>query len=166
MDKVTIVSPVAGVRFPNLMEHESFGGVTTGKYSLTLMFEASDKKVLEDAIVKAGGGKGKTPLKEIPEDSQYDAGKIQLKAKTTFMVKAVDATGNLLPIEQVSHGADARVKLTFQHYTQQGGGVTCYLGNIQLLSSGSNGDMDFGALPDGYEPGSDESEGEGEPLPF
>ena len=23
-DKVTIVSPVAGVRFPNLMEHESF----------------------------------------------------------------------------------------------------------------------------------------------
>jgi hypothetical protein len=89
---------------------------------------------------------------------------MQIKAKTTFSVKAVDANGALVPIEQISHGADARVKLTFQHYTQQGGGVTCYLGNIQLLSSGSNGDMDFGDLPPGYEPGVDE--GEEEPLPF
>ncbi len=165
MDKVTIVSPVAGVRFPNLTEHESFGGVTTGKYSLTLVFDTADKKVLQDAIVSAGGGKGKSPLKDIPEDSQYDAGKMQIKAKTTFSVKAVDANGTLVPIEQISHGADARVKLTFQHYTQQGGGVTCYLGNIQLLSSGSNGDMDFGDLPPGYEPGVDEGGGE-EPLPF
>ena len=162
MDKVTIVSPVAGARFPNLMEHESFGGVTTGKYSLTLMFDASEKKMLEDAIVSAGGGKGKSPLKEIPEDSQYDAGKVQLKAKTTFPVKAVDASGTRLPIEQVSHGSDVRAKLTFQHYSQQGGGVTCYLGSIQLLSSNGSDDMEFGDLPAGYEPGTDEEE----PLPF
>ena len=154
-DKVTIVSPVAGVRFPNLMEHESFGGVTTGKYSLTLVFDPSDKKVIEDAIVSAGGGKGKTPLKEIAEDSQYDAGMVQLKAKTTFSIKAVDATGSIIPLEHVSHGSDVRAKLTFQKYEQQGGGVTCYLGNVQLLSSGGNGDMDFGDLPSGYEPGED-----------
>ena len=78
MDKITIVSPVASVRFPNLQEHEVFSGVTTGKYSITLMFKAEDKKVLEDAITKAGGGKGKTPLKEIPGVAEYDAGLVCL----------------------------------------------------------------------------------------
>lgn len=156
MDKVTIVSPVASVRFPNLQEHEVFSGVTTGKYSITLMFKPEDKKTLEDAITKAGGGKGKTPLKEIPADAQYDAGMVCLKAKSQYQVKAVDASGSLMPLESVSQGSDVRVKLTFAPYTQSGGGVTCYLGNIQLLSSGGSGDMDFGDLPKGYEPRSDE----------
>lgn len=165
MDKVTIVSPVASVRFPNLLEHEVFSGVTTGKYSLTLMFDPKDKKVLEDAIIKAGGGKGKTPLKVIEKDAQYDAGMISIKAKSQYSVKAVDASGSLVPLESVSQGSDVRVKLTFAPYTQSGGGVTTYLGNIQLLSSGGSGDMDFGDLPEGYEPGSDDGEFN-DPLPF
>ena len=61
-----------------------------------------------------------------------------------------------MPLESVSQGSDVRVKITFAPYTQSGGGVTCYLGNIQLLSSGGSGDMDFGELPKGYEPRSDE----------
>lgn len=155
MDKVTIVSPVASVRFPNLLDHEVFSGVTTGKYSITLMFNKGEKKVLEDAIKKAGGGKGKSPLKVIEDDAQYDAGMLSIKAKSQYSVKAVDASGSIVPLESVSQGSDVRVKLTFAPYTQSGGGVTTYLGNIQLLSSGGSGDMDFGDLPDGYEPGAD-----------
>ena len=79
--KVTVTSPVASVRFPNLLEHEVFSGVTTGKYSLTLIFKPEDKKVLEDAINSAGGGKGKTPLKVIEKDAQYDAGMIMHQGK-------------------------------------------------------------------------------------
>ena len=153
--KLTVTSPVASVRFPNLLEHEVFSGVTTGKYSLTLVFKPEDKKVLEDAINSAGGGKGKTPLKVIEKDAQYDAGMLMLKAKSQYSVKAVDASGSLVPLESVSHGSEVQVKLTFAPYTQSGGGVTTYLGNIRLLSSGATGDMDFGDLPEGYEPGSD-----------
>ena len=163
MDKVTIVSPVASVRFPNLMEHEVFSGVSTGKYSLTMIFKPEDRKLLEDAITKAGGKKGKSPLKEIEADSQYDSGMLQIKAKSQYQVKAVDASGSIVPLESVSHGSDVRVKLTFAPYTQSGGGVTTYLGNIQLLSSGGTGDLDFGDLPDGYEPGTDDLD---DPLPF
>ena len=160
-NKVTVVSPIAHIRFPNLLEHESYGGVTTGKYSLTMVMDPNDVKGIEEAIVSAGGGKGKSPLKSIDADAEYDAGMVQLKAKTTFPVKAVDASGSFVPLESVTHGSEARVKLTFQRYEQQGGGVTCYLGNIQLLSSGGTGDLDFGELPSGYEPGTDEDS-----LPF
>ena len=162
-DKVTVVSPVASVRFPNLTDHEVFSGVSTGKYSLTMIFKPEDKKELEDAIKKAGGGKGKSPLKEIGKDEQYDPGMLLIKAKTAYSVKAVDASGAIVPLDSITHGADVRAKLTFVPYTMSGGGTTCYLGNIQLLSSGNSGDLDFGELPSGYEPGEDELN---DPLPF
>ena len=167
MDKITIVSPVGQVRFPSLASTEVFSGVDTGKYSLTLVFDPKDRKVLEDAITSAGGGRGKSPLKEIPADAQYDAGMLMLKAKTTYQVSAIDVSGNPIDLDKVTQGAEAQVKLTFQEYTLQGGGVTTYLGNIRLLKSGGTGDMDFGDLPDGYEPGVDKEDGEfNDPLPF
>jgi len=157
MEKVTIVSPVASVRFPNLTQHEVFDGVSTGKYSITLVFDPKDRKPLEDAISEAGGNRGKSPLKEVPSDAQYDAGMLILKAKSKYQVKAIDSTGELLlKMENVSQGSEVRVKLSFAPYTQSGGGVTCYLGNIQLLSGGSRSDLDFGDLPENYKPRSDE----------
>jgi len=161
-DKVQIVSPVAQVRFPNLLEHEKFDGITTGKYSLTMMFKEEDIKPIEKAIAQAGGGKGKTPLKQIPADAQYDPGMYQLKAKTGFGIKASNSSNESIGLDQVSHGSEVRVMLSFAPYTQSGGGVTTYLGNVQLLREGDGAVTDFGDLPQGYEPGADLND----PLPF
>lgn len=154
MDKVAIVSPVASVRFPNLETTEVIGGVDTEKYSITLIFKPEDKKVLEDAIKSVGGGKGKSPLKE--KEGDYDTGMYSIKAKTNKIewVNAVDVAGNKVELGEIGHGSDVRVKLTFSKYEMQGGGVTTYLGDIQLLNK-SGGSTDFGPLPKGYEPGED-----------
>ena len=153
-NKVTIVSPVGSVRFPHLTETESYSGVDSGKFALTLIFDPKDRKVLDDAVKKAGHGK--SPIKEISKTGDYDPGMLSLKAKTSNIswVKAVDKEGAAVPLEDITHGSEVRVKLTFTPYTMSGGGVTCYLGNIQLLK-GAGGDVDFGPLPTGYEPGED-----------
>jgi len=155
MEKVTMITPVASVRFPNLTSTEVIGGVDTGKYAITLMFKPEDVKPLEEAIRSAGGGKGKSPLKEMT--GEYDTGMFAIKAKTTNIdwVKAIDTSNKDVPLGNVSHGDEARAKVTFAHYEMQGGGVTTYLGGIQVLKSGGS-DMDFGDLPEGYEPRSDE----------
>ena len=150
-DKVVIISPPAKALFPNLLEHEEFQGVTTGKYSLTLVFDPKDVKPIEKAIAQAGGGKGTNPLKQISDDAEYDAGKYTLKAKSAYQVKAVNAANEPISLDQIGQGSEVRVRLSFAPYTQGGGGVTTYLGNIQLLKAGDSGDMDFGALPEGYE---------------
>jgi hypothetical protein len=159
--KATIVSPVASVRFPNLESTEVIGGVDTEKYGISLIFKPEDKEILESAISIAGGGRGKSPLKEMTGD--YDTGMYSVKAKTSRIdwVNAVDASGNKVELSEITHGSDVRVKLTFARYEMQGGGVTCYLGDIQLLKP-SGASTDFGPLPDGYEPGADLDD----PLPF
>lgn len=163
VNKVTIASPVAEVRFPNLTSTEVYSGIDTGKYSLTLVFDPKHRKELEAAIVTAGGGKGKSPLKEIPSDAQYDAGMLMLKAKSRYEVSAIDASNNDIDLSEISMGSEVQVQLSFQEYTQGGGGVTCYLGKIRLLKKNSNNDFDFGDLPEGYEPGTDDLD---DPLPF
>ena len=149
-DTVRIVSPVCEARFPNLTETEKFDGTDTGKYSLTLVFDKSEIKPIEKAIAQANGGKGRSPLKEIPSDAEYDAGKYKLKAKSKFQVRAVNASKESIELSRVQGGASIRVQLGFAPYTQQGGGVTVYLGNIQVLKEGSSSDLDFGDLPEGF----------------
>ncbi len=150
-DKVVIVSPPAKAIFPNLLKHEEFQGTSTGKYSLTMVFDKADIKPIEKAIAQAGGGKGTNPLKKIADDAEYDAGKYTLKAKSAYQVKAINAAKEPISLDEVNHGSEVRVKLSFAPYTQGGGGVTTYLGNVQLLKAGDSGDMDFGELPEGYE---------------
>lgn len=154
MEKVTIITPVASVRFPNLTSTEVIGGVDTGKYSISLMFKPEDIKPLEDAIRSAGGGKGKSPLKEMTGD--YDTGMFQIKAKTTNIdrVIAIDTSKKEVPLGNISHGDEVRARVTFAHYKLQGGGVTTYLGGIQVLKSSDAG-IEWGDLPEGYEPQSD-----------
>ena len=156
-DKVTILSPAAKAIFPNLLKHEEFNGEIKGKgqYSLTLVFDKADIKPIEKAIAQAGGGKGASPLKHIGDDEKYDAGKYRLKAHTTFAVKVVNKSKESIGVDRISQGSEVRVWLTFEPYQGFGGGVTTYLGPIQLLKEGGLGDMDFGDLPEGYEPGAD-----------
>ncbi len=155
-DKVTITTPVCSVRFPHLTEHEKYDGITTGKYSLTMVFDPEVAGEVADAITKAGGGRGRSPLKEIPADAQYDAGKFIMKAKSGYEVKAFNISGSPISLSDVTPNSVVRVKVSFAPYSQQGGGVTAYLGNIQLLEAGATGDADFGDLPAGYTLPSDE----------
>ena len=149
-EKVQIVTPVVTAKFPNLTDTEKFDGTDTNKYSLTMVIKPEDVEPFEKAIHLANGGKGKSPLKQIPETDEYNPGCFQVKAKSKFPVSAVDAGGNHVDLSSITNGSEVRVKLGFAPYTQSGGGVTAYLGNIQVLKARKGSDLDFGDLPPGY----------------
>ena len=149
-DTIKVVSPVCEARFPNLTETEKFEGTDTGKYSLTMVIDPKDIAPIEKAIAQANGGKGNNPLKQIPADADYDGGKFKLKAKSKFPVTAVNLQKEAIDLGRIGGGASIRTILTFAPYTQGGGGVTVYLGNIQVLKEGKSNDLDFGDLPEGF----------------
>jgi len=151
------------VRFPNLDKTEEFQGVDTGKFSCTFMFPAgSDSvKAMKKKIAEVGGGKGGNPLTEVASDAEYDAGMFKIKGKSKFKIKVINALGDSVSTGSVS-GATVQAVLGFASYTQGGGGVTCYLNAIRILKEGAGGDVDFGPIPAGYEPGADMEDA----LPF
>ena len=164
-DKISLVVGPCSVRFPNLETTEEFGGVDTGKFSCTFLFD-KDSDSVEDmtkAIAKANGGKGNNPLSQYPEDAEYDPGCWKIKGKSKFKVKVVDKDNKVVDASRV-HGATVQAMLGFAPYTAGTGGVACYLNAIRILreGDGGGGSVDFGALPKGYEPGSDTEDD----LPF
>ena len=153
-DKISLVVGPCQIRFPNLDKTEEFGGVDTGKFSATFMFDADSPSVKEmtKAIAKANGGRGNNPLSQIPEDAEYDPGMYKIKGKSKFRVKVVDRDNKIVDADRV-HGATVQAMLGFAPYTAGGGGVACYLNAIRILKEGEgSGSIDFGALPEGYEP--------------
>jgi hypothetical protein len=115
---------------------------------------------MKKIIAEVGGGKGSNPLTQIAKDSDWDAGKYRIKAKSKFRVKIVDAAGDTVAPDRVL-GATVQAVLGFAAYTQGGGGVTTYLNAVRILRAGTGGDVDFGPVPAGYE--ADELN---DPLPF
>jgi len=165
MDVSKIVVGPCVVKFTNLVTTEEFGGVDTGKYSATFMFDkdSDSVKAMRKAIAAANGGKGTSPLKAIPDDAEYDAGMFRIKGKSKFRIRVVDAGDKAVDPESVS-GSTVQAVLGFAPYSQGTGGVTCYLNAIRVLrASGGAGVDDFGPVPKGYEPGEDELN---DPLPF
>ena len=148
--KVQIVSPPASVLEAHLTETEKFDGTDTRKYSMTLAFSEDQVQPIREAILEAGGGKGMSPLKERD-------GLFLLKARSTYPVRVVDVANEPIALERITVGAEVRAKLGFASYKSQGGGVTTYLGNIQLLRSVYDAQVTLGDLLDDY----DESD-----LPF
>jgi hypothetical protein len=160
--KKLVVGPCV-VKFPNLVTTEEFGGVDTGKYSATFMFDkdSDSVKAMKLAIAEANGGKGSNPLKVIADDAEYDAGMDRIKAKSKFRIRVVDAADIAFSPGAVA-GATVQAVIGFAPYSQGGGGVTAYLNAIRVLRAGDGGGTeDFGPVPAGYE--SDELN---DPLPF
>ena len=159
-----VVGPCV-VKFTNLVTTEEFGGVDTGKYSATFFFDkdSDSVKAMTKIIAATNGGKGTSPLKEIPMDAEYDAGQFRIKAKSKFRVRVVDAADKAVDPDSVS-GSTVQAVIGFSAYSQGAGGVTAYLQAIRVLKAGGGAGVDdFGPVPKGYEPGSDDME---DPLPF
>jgi len=162
-DKISLVVGPCEVRFPNLEETESFGGVDTGKFSCTFLFDPKDESVQEmkKAVARANGGKGTNPLSQIPDDAEYDAGMYKIKGKSKYRIKVVDVDNKAVDAGRVQ-GSTVQAVLGFAPYTMGGGGVTCYLNAIRILEEGSGpgGSVEFGPVPErftsGYEPGTDQ----------
>ena len=153
------------VRFPHLVETERFQDVDTAKFSCTFMFEpdSDSVKAMQKKIAEVGGGKGSNPLRQMPEDSEYDKGMWRVKGKSKFPVKVINALGEKVSGDGLM-GATVQAVLAFAPYTMGTGGVTVYLQAIRVLRAGSGGDVEFGPVPTGYEPGADEDLND--PLPF
>ena len=165
-DKQEVVVGPCKVRFPHLDKTEQFQGVDSGKFSCTFMFDPDSESVsdMKKAIAKANGGKGTNPLQEILDTAEYDPGKFRIKGKSKFKVKVVDKDNRVVDDPQGRvQGATVQAALSFVPYSMGAGGVTCYLKGIRILDEGSGGSIDFGDLPDGYKPGTDDLD---DPLPF
>ena len=122
----TIITPLARVAPVHLVE--------TGEYSITLLFEAKDIEPIEKAIAKVMPKKkgARSPL-HYSKNLGY-----RLRLKSKSQVKAVNVIKKPIPLEKILPGAIVRVQASFASYEQGGGGVTAYLGNIQLLRDSPN----------------------------
>ena len=121
-----IITPLARVAPVHLVE--------TGEYSITLLFEAKDIEPIEKAIAKVMPNKkgARSPL-HYSKNLGY-----RLRLKSKSQVKAVNVIKKPIPLEKILPGAIVRVQASFASYEQGGGGVTAYLGNIQLLRDSPN----------------------------
>ena len=155
MSKVDVITAPVLAKFAHLDEHESFDGISTGKYAVTLIIKPEDSRELQEAIKKAGSGIGNNPLQEIPGDAKYDAGMFKLKAKSKFSVKVTDKSGVDVAKSSVEN-ATVQAAITFADYTAGANrGTTAYLSAIRVLESGG-GNVDFGDIPEEFN----------DPLPF
>jgi len=158
-EKVSLVVGPCEVRFPHLEETESFGGVDTGKFSCTFLFDPNSESVQEikKAIAQTNGGKGTNPLSQIEETAEYDPGMYKIKGKSKFRIKVVDIENKAVDASRVQ-GSTVQAVLGFVPYSVGGGGVACYLNAIRILEEGNgpSGSVDFGPVPDKYTPGEDQ----------
>ena len=131
-----IITPLARVAPVHLVE--------TGEYSITLLFDAKDIESIEKAIAKVMPKKkgARSPL-HYSKNLGY---RLRLKSRPKSQVKAVNVIKKPIPLENILPGAIVRVQASFASYEQRGGGVTAYLGNIQLLRESPNkvGEVDPG----------------------
>ena len=121
-----IITPLARVAPVHLVE--------TGEYSITLLFDAKDIEPIEKAIAKVMPKKkgARSPL-HYSKNLGY-----RLRLKSKSQVKAVNVIKKPIPLKNILPGAIVRVQASFASYEQGGGGVTAYLGNIQLLRESPN----------------------------
>ena len=123
-----IITPPARVAPVHLVE--------TGEYSITLLFDAKDIEPIEKAIAKVMPNKkgARSPL-HYSKNLGY---RLRLKSKPKSQVKVVNVIKKPIPLENILPSAIVRVQASFACYEQGGGGVTAYLGNIQLLRESPN----------------------------
>ena len=161
MSAIKFITKPMTAKFVNLDEYASFDGVSTGKYSVMFLGDGALAKELLSHVQEAGGGVGNNPVSMIPDDAQYDPGMVRFKGSSKYPVKVIGKNNEVLPNSAVE-GATVQAAITFADYAAgPNKGVTIYLNAIRVLEAGG-GNVDFGDLPDGYEPGADMED----PLPF
>jgi len=153
--RVNVTTDEFEAKFVNLTEHESFDGKTTGRYSITMAFEEGSEgaKKVATAVAEADDfkGEGHSPIK-------HREGNVEVKGKSKFDVRCVDANNNSISADQINFGDICRAEITFQAYqTGNSKGVTCYLQSVQKLRNrefGGNNDSpppkDDNYLPKDY----------------
>ena len=146
--KVNVTTDEFEAKFVNLTEHESFDGKTTGKFSITMAFkeESEGAKKIATAVAEADDfkGEGHSPIKE-------REGNVEVKGKSKFEVRCVDADNNSIPADQIDFGDICRAEIAFQAYqTGTSKGVTCYLQSVQKLRN-----REFGTSTDNPPPKDD-----------
>ena len=124
-----IITPLARVAPVHLVE--------TGEYSITLLFDTKDIEPIEKAIAKVMPKKkgARAPISPLHYSKTIG---YRLRLRSESQVKAVNVIKKPIPLENILPGAIVRVQASFASYEQGGGGVTAYLGNIQLLRESPN----------------------------
>ena len=137
-DKAFVTTSEFVLKFPHLIEHDTFEGSDTGQYSITMSYDKDSEiaEQIQTAVdeVDLSEGKGHNPIKEVDDV-------LQVKAKSKFEVKCLDAKKETISPGAFKPGDICRAQLQFRPWRNEKG-VTCYLLSLQRIRDGE-GDLDL-----------------------
>ena len=137
-DKANLTTSEFVLKFPHLIEHDTFEGSDTGQYSITMSYDKDSEiaEQIQTAVdeVDLSEGKGHNPIKEVDDV-------LQVKAKSKFEVKCLDAKKETISPGAFKPGDICRAQLQFRPWRNEKG-VTCYLLSLQKIRDGE-GDLDL-----------------------
>ena len=137
-DKAYVTTSEFVLKFPHLIEHDTFEGSDTGQYSITMSYDKDSEiaEQIQTAVdeVDLSEGKGHNPIKEVDDV-------LQVKAKSKFEVKCLDAKKETISPGAFKPGDICRAQLQFRPWRNEKG-VTCYLLSLQKIRDGE-GDLDL-----------------------
>ena len=131
-DKAYVTTSEFVLKFPHLIEHDTFEGSDTGLYSITMSYDKDSEiaEQIQTAVdeVDLSEGKGHNPIKEVDDV-------LQVKAKSKFEVKCLDAKKETISPGAFKPGDICRAQLQFRPWRNEKG-VTCYLLSLQRIRDG------------------------------
>jgi len=137
-DKAYVTTSEFVLKFPHLIEHDTFEGSDTGQYSITMSYDKDSEiaEQIQTAVdeVDLSEGKGHNPIKEVDDV-------LQVKAKSKFEVKCLDTKNKTISPGAFKPGDICRAQLQFRPWRNEKG-VTCYLLSLQKIRDGE-GDLDL-----------------------
>ena len=137
-DKAFVTTSEFVLKFPHLIEHDTYEGSDTGQYSITMSYDKDSEiaEQIQTAVdeVDLSEGKGHNPIKEVDDV-------LQVKAKSKFEVKCLDAKKETISPGAFKPGDICRAQLQFRPWRNEKG-VTCYLLSLQKIRDGE-GDLDL-----------------------
>ena len=137
-DKAYVTTSEFVLKIPHLIEHDTFEGSDTGQYSITMSYDKDSEiaEQIQTAVdeVDLSEGKGHNPIKEVDDV-------LQVKAKSKFEVKCLDAKKETISPGAFKPGDICRAQLQFRPWRNEKG-VTCYLLSLQKIRDGE-GDVDL-----------------------
>ena len=110
-DKAYVTTSEFVLKFPHLIEHDTFEGSDTGQYSITMSYDKDSEiaEQIQTAVdeVDLSEGKGHNPIKEVDDV-------LQVKAKSKFEVKCLDAKKETISPGAFKPGDICRAQLQFR----------------------------------------------------
>ncbi|MFH1952540.1 MAG: hypothetical protein ABIL06_13085 [Pseudomonadota bacterium] len=172
------VSPIGDAKWAHVQTPKAaYQGIGDAKYQIDVVFDAGgewDELCREIATEIKSNGYKNSPLKKEKNKDDDPTGRYFITFKTgeQYPPKIFDKHGQIIPQEVlVGNGSKVRVAFTMASYDGFGGGVTMYLGAVQVIElveyqGGSASDYGFEVEEGIADPFTKSNNDDSEDIPF